>query len=100
MTQQGFEYIIYSAMLFATITLIWSNRGFIKNILLFKKNEIVEIVEVNEFDVVMKNEAIQFALNWKNDNDGKKQSESVYRENGKVISKSEAYKALRQNVFD
>jgi len=97
MTQQGFEYLIYAIMLFATVALVWSNRGFIKKIL---SSEIVEIVEINEFDAVMKNEAVQFALKWKNDNDGKKQSESVYRRNGKTISKSEAYRALRKNVFD
>ena len=97
MTQQGFEYLIYTIMLFATVALVWSNRGFIKKLL---SSEKVEIVEINEFDAVMKNEAVQFALKWKNDNDGKKQSESVYRRNGKTISKSEAYRALRKNVFD
>ena len=97
MTQQGFEYLIYFTMLFATVALIWSNRHFIKKNLSSKKDEVVEI---NEFDTVMKNEAVQFALKWRNHNDGKKQSESVYRENGKTISKSEAYKALRKNVFN
>jgi len=97
MTQQGFEYLIYSAILFATVALLWSNRGFIKKIFSLKK---VEIVEINDFDVVMKNEAVQFALKWRNDNVGKKQNESVYRGNGKAISKSEAYRALRKNVFE
>ena len=84
-------------MLFATIALIWSNRHFIKKNLFSKR---IKPVEVHEFDTVTKNEAVQFALKWRNENVGIKQSESVYRENGKVISKSEAYIALRKNVFD
>ena len=50
--------------------------------------------------LVMKNKAVQFALNWRGDNHGIKQSESVYRKNGKTISQSEAYKAVRKKAFE
>ena len=96
MTEEVFGYLVYSTMLFAVIALLWSKRNFIKKLLPQK----VVPTSTNEYDTIMKNKAVQFALNWKNDNNGRKQNESVFRNNGKKISKSEAYKSVRKKVFE
>jgi len=88
---------IYLTPVIALIALLLSNRNWIKG--LFSK-KVVATVATNGYDNVMKNKALQFALKWRNDNNGKKQDESVYRNNGKTISQSEAYKSARKKIFE
>jgi len=92
----GFEFLVYSAMLFAAIAMAWSYRKRLKNGLFPRK--VATTVE-NEYDEIVLNDAVQLILNWKSVNDGKKQNESVFRENGKIISKSHTYKTIRKNVL-
>jgi hypothetical protein len=96
MTEEIFGYLAYSTMLLAAVALLWSQRNLIKK-LLSKK---VASSSTNEYGAIMKNKAVQFALNWKDDNHGEKQNESVFRKNGKIISKSEAYKITHKQAFD
>jgi hypothetical protein len=101
MTEEFFGYLVYSTMALAAIALLWTERCFIKRLVkkaLYRKA--ATSVLPNEYDTVMKKEAIQFALSWKDDNHGSKQDENVYRENGKTISKSETYKNIRKKVFE
>lgn len=90
------EILGYFAIIFASFALIWSNKNWIKG--LFAKKRVA--VKHNEFDTISNNEAIQFALNWRNNNHGKKQKETVYRENGKTIANSKSYNSLQQNLFE
>jgi hypothetical protein len=101
MTEDFFGYLVYSTMLFAVIALLWSKRHLIQmllfKMLLFKK-ALPE--STNEYDIIRENKAVQFALNWKDENQGTKQDESVFRENGKRIAKSKTYKSAHKEVFE
>jgi hypothetical protein len=101
MTEEVFGYLVYSTMLFAVIALLWTKRNFIKRNFI-KKLLPPKVVptSTNEYDTIMKNKVVQFALNWKNSNHGRKQNENVFRNNGKKISKSEAYKSIHKKVFE
>lgn len=58
------------------------------------------VKQLNEFDTICNNKALQFALNWRNNNHGKKQKETVFRDNGKTIAHSESYNSLQKNLFE
>ncbi|GHT49352.1 hypothetical protein AGMMS49982_02670 [Bacteroidia bacterium] len=90
------QQFIYSIPVFALIAILWSNKNWIVN--RFKKKDVRRTI--GEYDAVMSNEAVQFAINWRNRNHGTKQAEAVFRTNGKIISESTSYKEIQKKVFE
>jgi hypothetical protein len=60
MTEEVFGYLVYSTILFAVITLLWSERNFIKKSLHRKTKKTVTSVSTNEYDIIMKKEILSY----------------------------------------
>ncbi|MDR1417038.1 MAG: hypothetical protein LBJ57_06430 [Prevotellaceae bacterium] len=91
-----FIYIVIPAI--ALVALIWSNKSVVKSFFARKKVQVEPTSSA--YDIAMSNPAVQFALSWKNNNSGTKQAETVFRNNGKVISHSASYKKIHKMALE
>jgi hypothetical protein len=90
------QIFIYLTPVVALIALLWSSKIWKK---VFAGKE-PALAVTSAYDSIKSKPAVQFTLNWRNPNRGKKQDERVFRLNGKKISASESYKKLRKHVFE
>jgi hypothetical protein len=89
--------MIYIIPIVALIAILWSNRNVIKK--LFTKGKIA-LVAKSEFSKIITKHDIEIALSFLLfTNHGKKQEETVFRNQGKLNSLSSSYKNIRANVF-
>lgn len=89
--------MIYIIPVIALIAILWSSRNVTNN--LFTKKKVVPPADSDFFNIIKKPD-ILIALSFlRFTNHGKKQEESVFRNQGKCNLLSESYKKIQANVF-